>query len=98
MVAGRWSLVDFIDRDGKRMILARENCPQVRDLQALTPIERSVVGYAALEHSNKHLAYELGLAPSTVASHLARALKKLRLTSRHDLIERFGALAKEEVP
>lgn len=90
MVAGRWSLVDFVDRDGKQFLLARENDPLVRDIKALTRVECSVVGYVALGHSNKHIGYELGLAPSTVASHLSRALRKLHLSGRRALIARLA--------
>jgi DNA-binding CsgD family transcriptional regulator len=43
----------------------------------LTKRELQVARYAALGHSNKSIAYELGLSPSTVGVLLARARKKL---------------------
>lgn len=92
MVEGRWSLVEFIDSDGKKMILAKENPPHVRDVRALARIERFVVGYVALGHSNKEVGYALGLAPSTVGTHLGHALRKLGLRSRNQLIQLFGPL------
>jgi DNA-binding CsgD family transcriptional regulator len=36
-----------------------------------------VVTYSAMGRSNKLIAYELGLSPSTVAKHLERARQKL---------------------
>ena len=51
--------------------------------RALTPRERQVLGYAELGHSNKLIAYSLGLAPSTVATVLGKARKKIG-TPPHD--------------
>jgi DNA-binding NarL/FixJ family response regulator len=81
MVAGRWSLLDHFDSDGRRFVLAHRNDPHVPDARGLTLRERQVVAYAALGHSNKVIAYELGLSSSTVGSHLARARAKLALPS-----------------
>jgi DNA-binding NarL/FixJ family response regulator len=81
LVAGRWSLVDHIESDGRRYVLAHRNDPNVPDIRGLSVRERQVLAYAALGHSNKVIAYDLGLSPSTVASHLARARAKLRLRS-----------------
>ena len=57
----------------------------------LTRRECQVAGYAALGHSNKLIAYELGLAPGTVAYYLATAGGKLRVRSRAGLIRRLTA-------
>jgi DNA-binding CsgD family transcriptional regulator len=81
LVAGRWSLVDHFDSDGRRFVLAHRNDASVPDARGLTVRERQVLAYAALGHSNKVTAYELGLSTSTVASHLAHARAKLRLPS-----------------
>jgi DNA-binding CsgD family transcriptional regulator len=77
LVAGQWSLVDWFDTDGRRYVIAHENAPLASDPRALTERERQVAGFAALGHSNKVIAYELGLSPSTVGVLLARAKKKL---------------------
>ncbi|MEZ4219869.1 MAG: helix-turn-helix transcriptional regulator [Polyangiaceae bacterium] len=82
---GRWSLIDHFDSDGRRFLLARRNDPNVHNPEALTLRERQVVGYVALGHSNKLIAYEMGLAPSTVTQHLKSALQKLGLSSRAEL-------------
>lgn len=86
LVDGRWSVIDFADRDGKRFVIARRNAPKGRDRLAITDTERQVLAHAALGYSNKTIAYELGLAMSTVSVHLRRGLSKLGLKSRTELI------------
>lgn len=81
LVAGRWSLVDHIDTDGRRFVLARRNDPDAPDIRGLTLRERQVISYAAQGHANKLIAYQLGLSTSTVSGHLARARQKLGLQS-----------------
>jgi DNA-binding NarL/FixJ family response regulator len=78
LVAGRWSLIDHFDSDGRRYLVAHRNDPATSDPRALTDRERQVLGYADLGRSNKMIAYELGLSPSTVAVLLGRAREKLR--------------------
>jgi DNA-binding CsgD family transcriptional regulator len=81
LVAGRWSLVDHFDSDGRRFLLAHRNDPSAPDVRGLTLRERQVLAYVAAGHSNKVIAYELGLTMSTVSGHLARAKGKLGLPS-----------------
>lgn len=90
LVDGRWSLVDHCEADGRRLVLARRNEPGVRDPRALAPRERDVLAYALQGHANKHIGYLLGIAPSTVASHLRAALAKLRVRSRRELLAAMG--------
>ncbi len=88
LAEGRWSLVDRFDRDGRRYYLARPNLPDAaHDL--LAPREAQVAHAAALGHSNKHIAYELGISISTVATHLKSAARKLGVSSRVELIQRM---------
>jgi hypothetical protein len=47
LLDGRWSLVDHVDSDGRRFVLARRNPPGARDLRALAPQERAVLALAA---------------------------------------------------
>jgi hypothetical protein len=81
LVAGRWSLVEHFERDGKRFYLAHKNDPDLAGDRALTLREREVVGYAKLGNSNKLIAYSLGLSSSTVSTLLGRARKKLGMPS-----------------
>jgi DNA-binding NarL/FixJ family response regulator len=78
LVAGRWSLVDRFDSDGRRFLVAHKNDPSMRDPRGLTERERQVVGYADLGRSNKAIAYELGISPSTVGAILTNARAKLK--------------------
>ena len=90
LVAGRWSIIDFVDRDGKRLLLARKNPVGAPDVLALTETERDVVWLATHGHSRKYIAYELGISASQVGRRLASAMRKLRVTSRRELLQRFG--------
>lgn len=88
---GRWSLVDKFDSDGKRFVLARRNEPSVGGLDLLTERERAVAAYAAMGHTNKLIAYDLGIAHSTVRVLLARAASKLGARSRAELVQKVRA-------
>lgn len=90
LVEGRWSILENVERDGKRTLLAYRNDPRTSPMRLLTPRERSVATYAALGHSFKYIAYELGIALSTAAACLESALRKLGLASRAELIQIFG--------
>ncbi|HSQ66601.1 MAG TPA: helix-turn-helix transcriptional regulator [Polyangiaceae bacterium] len=91
LVSGRWTLLDHFDHDGKRYVVAVRNEPQVPAAADLSPREAQVVAYAAQGHSNKLIAYELGIAPSTVAMHLSTAAAKLGARSRVELIRNWRA-------
>jgi DNA-binding CsgD family transcriptional regulator len=86
LVAGEWTLLDEIERDGRRIIIARRNPASRPPLARLTPAQAQVVGFALLGHSNKLIAYELGLTESGVAMRLRRAGRALGATSRLALI------------
>jgi DNA-binding CsgD family transcriptional regulator len=77
LVAGRWSLLDRFDSDGRRYVVAHRNDASFPDLRGLTMRQRQIASYAALGYSNKVIAYQLGLSTSTVSEHLARARSKL---------------------
>lgn len=90
LVDGKWSILDHHDHDGRRFLLALRNDAKLTDPRALSRNERQVAVYAALGHSGKLIAYELGLAPQTVADHLRSAMRKLRVRSRSQLIRLFS--------
>lgn len=87
----RWSLVDYFERGGKRYVLAVENAPVANGPEALTERESQVVAHAAMGQSNKIIAYELGIADSTVRVLIARASAKLAAESRRELIAIYRA-------
>ena len=86
LIDARWSLVDHFDSDGKRYLVARRNSPQVMGLAGLTERERQVAGYVGLGLSNKLIAYEIGIAASTVRVLVSRAVAKLGVASREALV------------
>ena len=47
------------------------------------------IACAAMGHSNKLIAYDLGLSPGTVSVLLQRAARKLGVSSRTALIRAF---------
>lgn len=93
LVRGEYSLIEKVDTDGRRFFLARRNAPVVKQPTALSTRESQVVHLVALGHSNQLIAYELGLAESTIATLLSRARRKLNVDSRTDLIELVAALS-----
>ena len=95
LVTGRWTLVDRYERGGKRYVVACENTPRVPTGHPLSERELQVVTLAAHGRPNKLIAYELGLAHSTIRVLLARAAQKLGARSRAELLERFRALRNE---
>ncbi|MEM6929285.1 MAG: helix-turn-helix transcriptional regulator [Myxococcota bacterium] len=89
LVAGRWSLVDTFDHDGRRYWVAHENEPDAPDPRGLTRRERQVLTLRALGHGQKQIGYELGIKRSTAATHLQAARRKLDGLGDDMLAERF---------
>jgi DNA-binding CsgD family transcriptional regulator len=90
LVAGRWKVVDAFDREGSRFLLATQSDGPARAARPqLTAREHEVLAHAAKGHSNKLIAHEMGLAPSTVAGHLTKAALKLGVGSRVELMRAF---------
>ncbi|MFZ5893356.1 MAG: helix-turn-helix transcriptional regulator [Myxococcota bacterium] len=87
LVAGKWSLVDRLEHDGRRYVIARENEPHAPGPAALSEREKQVLGYAQLGHHNKLIAYELGIAQSTVRVLMSRAMSKLGVRTREELLQ-----------
>jgi len=90
MTDGTWTVVENIESDGKRLMLARRNPPDVRSFSALSAREQRIASYAANGHPYKLIAYELGLPVSTVATTLEAALVKLGFPSRTAFIAAHG--------
>lgn len=93
LFAGRWSVQEVIDTDGKCFFVGRRNPPGAIAAHALTELERFVVSAAALGHGNKLIGYELGVPVSSVARLLSSAQQKLGLDSRAELVRMFTALS-----
>ena len=59
--------------------------PAADELQALTPREREVLHHLARGYSYKRIAARLGISDRTVESHVGAVLRKLQLSSRHEV-------------
>jgi DNA-binding NarL/FixJ family response regulator len=55
------------------------------ELEALTPREREVLHHLARGYSYKRIAARLGISDRTVESHVGAVLRKLQLSSRHEV-------------
>jgi DNA-binding NarL/FixJ family response regulator len=61
--------------------------PRAQDpnLETLTPREREVLHHLARGYSYKRIAARLGISARTVESHVGAVLRKLQLSSRHEV-------------
>lgn len=87
---GRWTIADDFDAQGRRTIVAYNNVPLPSlAFPKLSLRERQVVCFVALGHTNKQIGYELGVSASSVATHLSKAMKKLGVRSRAELVAKL---------
>jgi DNA-binding NarL/FixJ family response regulator len=82
-------LVDSFARSGTHYVVAERDERELDRRTALSPREYAARASAAAGQHDKLIAYELGLADSTVRVLLFRACRKLGATSRADGIARF---------
>jgi len=91
-VDAQWTVVSRFIEGSDEFVVARRNRPpvlQAPGMDALSIREREVVSFLALGHSQKAIAYELGLSPSTVRVLIARARLKLGARSGKSLARRL---------
>ena len=55
------------------------------ELDGLTPREREVLRHIARGYMYKEIALRLEISPKTVEAHVSSVLRKLQLSSRHEL-------------
>lgn len=95
LVAGGYTIVETVERDGKRLLLARANEPDLGGLSELTTLEAACAYFTALGHPQKLIGYELGVTPSAAARGTRDAVAKLRLASPEELVRVIGPLLRE---
>jgi DNA-binding NarL/FixJ family response regulator len=83
LAAGLLSVVEQFELDGRRLLVVRR---AKTDSANLTVRQREVATLVAKGCANKWIAMHLGVSEQTVATHLARAMVKVGVTSRMDLI------------
>ncbi len=66
-------------------VLQAFSSPPPDALEALTPREREVLHHLARGYSYKRIAARLGISARTVETHVGNVLRKLQLTSRHEV-------------
>jgi DNA-binding NarL/FixJ family response regulator len=64
---------------------ADDTAPVDAELDQLTPREREVLQHIARGYMYKEIALRLSISPKTVEAHVSSVLRKLQLSSRHEL-------------
>lgn len=93
LVAARWSIVDWVDTDSRRYLVAHRNQVSLRDPRALTARELDVAEYVVQGRTTSEVAYALGLTAGTVSRLCRDVLRKLGCARRADLASIFGSVA-----
>lgn len=82
---GRWTIHQFEDTDGRKLLVARVNMPRPEALEDLTLAERQVVWCCAQNHPDDLIAYELGMTVGEVCQHLESVAVRFGAQSRQEL-------------
>lgn len=77
-------------RDELRLAGAKPRALVLTGIDALTPAELRIALLAAQGRSNKDIAQHLFLTVKTIEATLARAFRKLEVSTRHDLAQIFA--------
>jgi DNA-binding CsgD family transcriptional regulator len=91
LVAGRWSLADRVESDGKRFVVAFRNELELERPHDITQREAAVARWAAGGAGLKEVAYALGIGVSSVHEALTRAMRKLKVKDRAELAAMWTA-------
>jgi DNA-binding CsgD family transcriptional regulator len=87
----KWTVVETFVREGQHYQLRRRPLALRGHDADLTKREEEVLSCAMDGHSNKSIAYALGVAPSTVGVLLFRAATKLGVKSRSELLSAYAS-------
>jgi DNA-binding NarL/FixJ family response regulator len=92
LVAGTWSLLEEVERDGRRVVLAIVRPSGTLDPRRLSTTERVIAERIARGDGNKLIAYDLGVSDGTVARHSHTIYRKLGVRNRAGLAARIALL------
>lgn len=97
LFSGRYRIVDWYDRGGRRYVVARRRA--ARDTPAcLTARQERALELRASGQALKVIAAELGVSLSTASRELERALELVGLDSEADLAALLGDVAGRAMP
>lgn len=97
LVAGRWSLIDHFDANGRRYLAAHENLPGARDPRALSPLEHGTLRSFLRGASPAEIAFAFGKSRRTIGTILSSLAKRLGFPSRTGLARLREAEALERL-
>jgi len=92
LIGGAWVVVARQEDSDAEVLVAVPTIPAGRPSR-LTRDEAAVTTLALAGRANKYIAYELGVAQSTVSARLNRAMAKLMVENRAQLQQRYGTTA-----
>jgi DNA-binding NarL/FixJ family response regulator len=78
-------VLDAFAQDAAAGFGGEEQPADERELDQLTPREREVLRHIARGYMYKEVAQRLGISVKTVEAHVSAVLRKLQLSSRHEL-------------
>ncbi|MBX3185163.1 MAG: hypothetical protein KIT72_16715 [Polyangiaceae bacterium] len=97
LVNGQVTLVER-ESSGQRYYLVLENAASARAQRRLSEQEANIVSLAAHGATGKHIAYRLGLSPSSVSGYLASAAAKLGFSTATALLRLASRLVIDKEP
>jgi DNA-binding NarL/FixJ family response regulator len=62
-----------------------ERRPRPQEIERITATQWRVIGYLGAGHSNKEIAYRMGISEATVKAHVGAAIARLGLTNRTEV-------------
>lgn len=78
-----------LDRDNEARVESQALEKIQEHIDQLTSREREVMELVVQGHSNKEIAFDLGLSPRTVEIHRARVMSKMAADSLPDLVRKY---------
>jgi RNA polymerase sigma factor (sigma-70 family) len=78
-------VLDAFAQDTSASDIAQQETADDHELDQLTPREREVLRHIARGYMYKEVAQSLGISVKTVEAHVSAVLRKLQLSSRHEL-------------